>query len=427
MGRSRLVRLPYNIALHALFPVLLLLAAGRHRRRRGAVGDLLRRLGLTGREAGRPPRGALWIQAVSVGEVAAARPLVTLLRETVPDPLFLTVTTATGFRVARRQFPGLAVGWFPFDLPLVWQRFLAVRRPRLFIAMETELWPNLLAALAGRGIPFVVLNGRLSERSYRRYRRMRFMLRPLLARGGWFGMRGEREAAWIRALGAPAGRVTVTGNIKYDQALRLTESVVPAVLGGRDGDGPLLLFASLHPGEEEVTVAVARTLKREFPGLKFVFAPRHPERGRLFVRLMEAGLPACFLSRFRPPLAATALVVDVMGRLAEFYPLAAGVFVGGSLVAAGGQNMLEPAAFGRPVAFGPDTADFHEETALLLAAGGACRVADEAGLTAFFRRLLAGDPQTLALGDRARAVVVRQAGAAGRSLALVRRALDGHR
>ncbi len=414
--------LAYNLLLHLLFPVIFLASLQRHLKKRGKTSDLWQRLHpkTCGRITGKP----LWFHAVSVGEAVAAQPLITLVKRELSQPILITTTTATGFRMVRKLFPEITAAYFPFDLPLAWHSFMKRFRPRIFICLETEIWPNLLFTLQKRRIPAVLLNGRFSPRSYRLYRRAGFLLAPVFKAVNFFGMRSRREAEWIKRLGAPPDRVIVTGNLKYDQALE--SASVNATREASEYDGfPCIIFASIHPPEEELALKCSRRLTEIFPRLRIILAPRHPEKSNLRQLLEISGRNAAFFSTRpmgRPP--KQFLVLDAIGYLGGFYKNAAAVFVGGSIFPAGGQNILEPAAHGKPVAFGPHTWDFREESTLLLSKEAAVLVRNEEEVTAFFHQALSNQDWARAMGCRALLAIQGQAGAARRSLEIIRKALE---
>jgi len=295
-------------------------------------------------------------------------------------------------------------------------------RPRFFVGMETELWPNFLRALASRGIPAMVANGRISDRSFRRYRLARGLVGRMLGRISLFAMQSEEDARRIVALGASPARVFVTGNLKVDLAAEPGED--DGRWRGRLGleAGRLLWIAgSTHPGEEAAVLDAHRRLKMRFPGLGLLVAPRRPERAAEVERLAaERGFRAVRRSALGADGDAEAIVVlDTVGELAQLYRFADVVFVGGSLVASGGHNMLEPAQRRRAILFGPHTENFRESAELLHRAGGAVVIADAEDLTREVARLL-GDPGLRArMGEAAFAAVASRQGALGRTLALL--------
>ena len=294
-----------------------------------------------------PAEPRCWIHAVSVGEAAAAAPLVRGIRGRWPAlGIVVTTVTPTGARIVAGELGRVATHrYFPIDLPGPVRRALGAVRPRFFVGMETELWPNFLRALASRGVPSMIANGRISDRSFKRYRLVRPLVARMLARITVFAMQSEEDARRIIALGAPAERVVVTGNLKTDLVPAPSSTDWEALLG-LGPDDLLWIAGSTHRGEEAAVLDVFERLRPQFPALRLVLAPRHPERAAEVERLIaERGLRPIRRTALGPGGAArgAAVILDTVGELADLYRLAAVVFVGGSLVPAGGHNMLEPA------------------------------------------------------------------------------------
>jgi 3-deoxy-D-manno-octulosonic-acid transferase len=398
------------------------------RHRRGATAGLGQRLGHF--QPGLPPEPRCWIHAVSVGESMAAAPLVQAIRERWPGlAVVMTTVTATGARVVHDRLAGMVTHrYFPVDLPGAVRRALDAVRPRFFIGMETELWPNFYAALGARNIPAMVANGRISDRSYRGYRRVRFAIAPALRRVAAFGMQTRGDLDRIVALGAPAERVVVTGTLKADAeppdddaSARWSET-----LGLAPGQ-PVWVAGSTHSGEDDAVVHAFRTAAARVTGLRLVLAPRHPERVSEIERLLaQRGLAAVRRSALpgtprhahqagEPPV----IVVDTVGELAGIYAAADVVFVGGSLVPAGGHNMLEPALRRKPVLFGPHVENFRDSADLLVDAGGAMVVADADELGRRLAELLASADRRRAMGQAAAEAVGRRRGALRNTMLLV--------
>ena len=375
----------------------------------------------------------LWVHAVSVGEVMASLPLIKRIKATRPDlPIVVSVVTLTGHRTALRELPRAeGVIYFPLDFPWTVARALDTLNPRCVCIVETELWPNFLRACCERAIPVLVLNGRISDRSYPRYRRLRPFFRRVLANVAAFGMRTPRDAERIRAIGAPAERVVVTGNLKYDQAVAGGNGAraegLRQALGITVGE-PLLVAASTHQGEEDMVLEAFADLLEHYPKLRLLLVPRHPER---FAEV-ESIIAKCGMAYHKwsaPPSSGAeppppVLLLDTMGELTAAYPLASLVFIGGSLVPIGGHNALEAAAAGKATLFGPHMSNFQQEASDLLAAGGARQVEDANSLAVACRALLA-DPDALdAMGRAALEVAEAGRGAADKNLALLEPYLD---
>lgn len=330
----------------------------------------------------------IWLHAVSVGEVIAARPLLQGLRGRYPGhKLLLSVTTETGRGVAEHDQLADRVIYFPFDIGPAVRRVLDSVQPRVVIIMETEIWPLFTLEASQRGIPLLLANGRISDRSSTRYRRLAWFFRPVLARFACLGMQTDLDRERIIAAGAPAERSQVLGNLKYDipcgpvpveQRLELRRQYAMAA------DNLVFTAASTHSGEEQAVLAAWRELADQHPEARLVLVPRHPERASEVARLVEQ---FGFKARRRTELtvdrllaADELLLVDTVGELTNIYRLSDVVFVGGSLVPSGGHNLLEPAACGVPSLFGPHMNNFKEVAALALQYGAGVQVADAAEL-----------------------------------------------
>jgi len=367
----------------------------------------------------------LWLHAVSVGEVMAAAPLARLLGARHPDvPLVASTTTETGRAVAEQRIPASRFIFFPFDFGWSVRRALDRVRPRVVLLTETELWPNFLAACSARRIPVVVINGRISPRSFPRYRWIRVWFGPVLEQVRLFCMQSGADAERILALGAPAERVTVTGNLKYDLPA-LEQTVDVAAL--RDGLAlppacRLIVAGSIHRGEDEPVVEAYQAAAATRQDLCLLVAPRHPERLDEVERVVtRAGVPCVRRSRLpaERPRAGGTILLDTMGELGRLYAAASVVFIGGSLIPHGGQNLLEPAAFGRPVLHGPHMGNFAEMRDLFQTAGAAIQVADGRGLAAALQALLDDPARADRMGKAGRAIVEAQRGATARTADLV--------
>jgi len=371
----------------------------------------------------------LWIHAVSVGEVTAAAPIIASLRESLPGAtIVLSTTTETGQAMARRIVTGAdACIYYPLDLPFAVRRVITAVRPDVFVLTETELWPNFIKSCQTRKIKIVMANGRLSPRSFRRYARTRFFWRGILSALDAVGAISERDAERFRLIGLPPGRLSVTGNTKYDSLAARASAVLEEEMRGRLAMGReerVLVAGSTHAGEEEIVLALYGELLPIFPDLKLIIVPRHVERAALVHALVrEKGFADCLLlteiaadKRRRHE---RVIIVDVIGELFPIYSLATVVFCGGSLVPKGGQNILEAAAWGKVIFYGPFMDDFQEERSLLEEAGAGVTVRDREELQAGVLKMLA-DPEDLARrGEAGRRLVAANRGAAGRNAALI--------
>jgi 3-deoxy-D-manno-octulosonic-acid transferase len=409
-----------GVGLLAYLPTFLV------RRRRAGYGQHLgQRLGRLG--DGLPPEPRCWIHAVSVGESAVAVPLVEGIRGRWPElSVVVSTITPTGARIVAERLAARAVHrYFPVDLPGPVRRALDAARPRFFIAIETELWPNFLRALATRRIPAMIANGRISDRSFRRYHRVRWLMRRVLADISVFAMQSTEDAQRIIALGAPPERVVVTGNLKSDL---LPDA--PDEAGWRErlglGEGDRLWIAgSTHRGEEAMALEAFVRAKARCPSLALLLAPRHPERaGEVEDLIRSRGLTAVRRSRLpREATSGRVIILDTVGELAQLYGLAEVVFVGGSLVPVGGHNVLEPAMRGKPVLFGPHTSNFREGAELLQRGGGGLVVKDVDELAREITRLLEDRDLAGRMGRAAREAFAGRQGAVGATLDLIARHL----
>jgi len=389
--------------------------------------------GLAAAMAGcRPGAPRIWIHALSVGEVASARALVKALRTELPEAdLVLSTSTAAGGDYARAVLAAEIDVFltFPFDILPCVARFLDLVRPDIFLQVETDFWPNFLHGLRRRGVPAVLVNGRISDRSFQGYQRARLLFRPLFNAFAMICMQTEQDVARMVDLGVPAVKVVTLGNLKY-------ESVLPAKAEGKSAPGTygiavdqmLWVAGSTHDGEHEMALRVHKRLLGLYPRLLLVLAPRQVDRGeRLAGLAIDEELAAVRRSRGGAAGGATVLILDTIGELADLYRFCVAAFVGGSLVAAGGHNPLEPAVFAKPVLFGPHMDDFREVSRDLLASGGAVMVGDEEELFHELQGLLADAALRRHRGELAGCFVTRQQGVTVRHLDLVKRLLAQRR
>ncbi len=360
---------------------------------------------------GEPIAGApIWVHAVSVGETRAAAPLIRALLDEHPDaPLLITTTTLTGATQVALLFGDSVIHRFaPFDLPRPVARFLDRTRPRVAVILETEIWPQLFAALERRRIPLFLANVRLSERSCRRYRRIPRLIQKTLAVPAVIAAQSTADAARLRTLGAPASRIHVTGNMKFELSPTAGLREAAQALKLAWGERPVWVAASTHQGEDDIILGAHKVLKEGFPRLLLVLVPRHPERFESVGRLARAKGMAVVTRRAGPPVTdeTEVLLGDTMGELMLFFAAADCAFIGGSLVDAGGHNPLEALALGVPVVFGPHMFNFDEIARLTLEAGAGMRVVDEDGLIAAVRTYL-GDARVRQAASTAGESLVR--------------------
>jgi len=417
-------RAAYNAAASLAAAAALPVVAGASVLGRPWAAGLSERLGAVPRVPGRPA----WFHCASVGEQRAFGPLLRALAAHRPSlPVVLSVTTAAGRAAARGLESQLCAPAFhaPADAWPLPARALNRLQPSLLGLVETELWPNLLAAAARRDVPVVLVNGRMEERSFQRYLRARPLFGTALAGLRVLAMRSEEDAERVRALGAPPARVHVTGNLKFDEAARLArseEGLDWAAAAGLE-EGRWLVAGSTAAGEEELLLEAFTTLLQEWPALRLALAPRRPERwDEVAASIERRGLPLLRRSRLgqdsRAVGAGGVLLLDSVGELARLYRHAELAFVGGSLVPRGGQNPLEAAAAGRPVLFGPHCFHFRDAENALLSAGGAIRLTPER-LETEMAALLADENRRRSLGHAAREAVLAGEGATERTLELL--------
>ena len=393
----------YSPLLWLLGPWLLWDAWRRHRRARPGHRRLFEQFG---RLRGGLPPDALWLHAVSLGEVRAAAMLIRAMRARWPErPIVLSTTTETGAEAARAL--GLPHFYAPFDFAFAQRRVMARLRPRLLVVMETELWPNLVREAGRAHVPVVIANARLSDRSYRRYARWGgALLREVLGGIELIGAQSPADRERFLALGA--GRVEECGNLKFDLPVADT---IPAVPSGREHTW---LAASTHPHEEAQVLEAHRAVRQRYPDAHLILVPRHPERAGEVTRLVERqGLSVDTWSPERVAREGGAVeIVDRAGRLAGLFAEVPVVFMGGSLVPIGGHNPIEPAAVGRAVLHGPEVANFRQVFAALGERDACRQVADSEWLGRAVIECFEHPRPWAAVGARARDVIAEHRGAA---------------
>jgi 3-deoxy-D-manno-octulosonic-acid transferase len=373
---------------------------------------------------------SIWVHAVSVGEVRAVGKLLESLRRQYPgQPVVVSTITPTGQQLAR-ETAGLAdqVIYFPFDFPGSIRRTLAYINPALVIVAETEIWPNFLRECRTRNIRVVMVNGRISDRSYPRYRWIRHWLKTVLNDYSVLGMQSDVDRQRIESLGASPDKVQVFGNLKYDalSALQPLESNLTRVL---DASQPLWIAASTtaagtaNPSnEEEQVLAAFAVLRQRHPNLRLLIAPRHPERFPAVEQMVIASGFQCerrTASNGSHSAFKDVLLLDTIGELASTFPHASVVFMGGTLVPRGGHNILEPAAASKAIVFGPHMENFREIAALFLNADAAIQVQNSEELASAVGRLLNDAEASSAMGNNARQIVERNTGATRRVMAFL--------
>jgi 3-deoxy-D-manno-octulosonic-acid transferase len=421
-------------SVHALYTVLIVVLAAvlapwflyQAVRYQKYIGSLAQRMGYLPVSFNLDGDESIWIHAVSVGEALTARALLPELRQRYPKlRIFVSTTTLSGQQIARTRLQDVdAVFFFPFDLPPFVNRTLRLVRPRLFVMLDTEIWPNLLRACRRQGVKSILVNGRISSRSYPRYHMARRLFGRVLADVDKFCMQSEESARRIVQIGADPAKVLVTGSLKFESL----ES--PAAAAGR-GEGrvlryfrippsrPVLMAGSTLKGEEAPVLSAFAAVRRALPGALLIIAPRKPERfgeaealarAEGFRVVRRSALPVDAEPR------ADVVVLDSIGELAHLFQVATVVFVGGSLVDHGGHNILEPAVHGKPIVFGPYMGNFAEIAEAFLNNQAAIEVRDGAELGEVCVRLLSDSVERARLGAAARALVEANRGAKPRTL-----------
>lgn len=431
----------YNIVITAALPFLLPFFLYR------LIFDRAYRKGIGSRFGILPPeirRGTdsgnrYWFHAVSVGEVMAAAPLIRIFKERHPDStIIFSTVTSTGNKTARDQLPQIDhLIYFPFDFIWMMKKAVKIIRPRLFIFFETEIWPNLLTYLEGKGIPSVMVNGRISDKSFKRYKFVRPILEKVLDCVTLFSMQTDEDRAKIIALGADPDRVFKTGNTKYDRALELIkrkgeDRLTRSALNIPD-ESIIIVAGSTHQGEEEILIHVFKRILGDYPDTVMIVAPRHLDRlARIESQISSSGLPylrrsSCVSSAVIVK-SGSIIILDTLGELSDLYKISTIAFVGGSLVPAGGHNILEPAVHRKPVIFGPYMDNFREIGRLMAERGGAMKVNDGDDLYIKLCNLLPDKGLLEKMGREACEFVKENSGAAENNMKLIERFVNqaGH-
>jgi 3-deoxy-D-manno-octulosonic-acid transferase len=404
------------------------------------VGGLRQRLGFLpdmppdalNEEGGAGLRPAIWIHAVSVGEALSVKPLIVALKERFPQyRLIISTTTATGQAVARSRLAEADwVCYFPFDWRFSVRRALDAIRPRAVILMESELWLNFLSECEARGVPVIVANGRVSDRSFARSRKFGFFVRRLYGMVTRFAMQSRLDAERAIELGAPSERVAVTGNLKFEiRDVSDSPKIVETAKTFALDSAPLVIAGSTTEGEEEMVLAAFEELRKEdgFARVRLLVAPRHPDRFDAVARSLKSSRLRA--SRRSSPdghcKTADVILLDTVGELAALYRFASVVFVGGSLVPKGGHNILEPALYAKPIVVGPHMENFREiareflRRSALLQLRGADAPALTAELQDALARLLGDEDYAATLGSNARLAIDENRGATARTIEIV--------
>ncbi|MEE8360386.1 MAG: 3-deoxy-D-manno-octulosonic acid transferase [Candidatus Omnitrophota bacterium] len=374
-------------------------------------------------------RDRIWIHAVSVGEVMASRTLCEAILDKYPEKkLIVSTITKTGNDVANKYLKGRAtIIYLPVDISWIVNKVIDTIGPSIFIIIETELWPNLITALSKRGIPVLLVNGRISPKSYRHYMKIRFFFKGILEKIALFCMQNEEYAKRIKNMGAPADRVVITGSVKFDAAAgsyaqgEMDREAIWRDLGLEENER-LFIAGSTHRPEESIVLDIYKDLLKTSPGLRLLIAPRHIDRVSEIEALVEkAGFDPVRVSECnRKPKTANrkppVIILDTMGRLSQIFSIGTVIFIGGSLMRKGGQNILEPAIFSKAILFGPHMFNFKDIANEFINAGAACMVKDGRDLFKNIDRILQDGSERELMGGRARALMDKNMGATARTM-----------
>ena len=369
----------------------------------------------------------IWIHAVSLGEAISVRGLVEELRKVYPNKRFVISTvTSTGNKIAATiAKPGDLVIYLPLDFSFTVRKVIDEINPSLFIIAETEIWPNLISYLYKKGVPVVTVNGRISDASFKGYSAVKFLIKPILGKIRLFCVQTEIDAERLKRLGVRPERIKVAGNLKFDQLALFRGSDYRERLGLAASE-KILVAGSTHSGEEEIILSAYKMLLKEFPGLKLLIAPRHPERtADVEKAVLRNGFCALRISQLNstPPTTYNpqpVFILDSVGNLVNFYGAADIVFVGGSLIKKGGHNILEPASLGKPVIFGPHMFNFRDIAKIFLNNNAAIKVETREDLEASVRELLKDGSKAGQLTKNASMVISRNQGATLKIIAAIK-------
>jgi 3-deoxy-D-manno-octulosonic-acid transferase len=368
----------------------------------------------------------IWIHAVSVGEIISVLDIITQLQEQYPrDRIVCSTVTKTGYRLAQEKLaPKCLVIYAPFDFSFVVHHMISIIRPKLYIATETEIWPNFFLALTKRGIPAILINGRISDKSFKGYKRARYLTKTVLQCMKKFCMQSSEDVKRIIHLGADGGKVAMAGNLKFDQLP--SKDIVKERIGFEEKT-QLLVAGSTHPGEEKMMIDTYRSLLTEFPMLRLIIAPRHIERAEevmsivksekfLPVKLSEIG--SRHLSK------GDIVIVDAIGHLRNLYAQASLVFIGKTFTVGGGQNMIEPLSFGVPTFVGPRTENFTDVMRILLKEDVIEQVLTAEELLAKMKEALQHLEKMKAKAGRGQRVIEQNRGATRKTLEAIKHVLS---
>jgi 3-deoxy-D-manno-octulosonic-acid transferase len=372
----------------------------------------------------------IWVHGLSVGEVLSAVPLVKRLNEcSAASHLVFSASTKTGYEIAAQHLTGNveSIFYFPYDFPFSVNRITRKIAPEVVVIVETDIWPNFLFEMKKRRVSVLLVNSRLSKASFNGYRRLGFFTTPVFLNFVHICAQSPEDAERFHRLGVPKDRITVTGNIKFDEAHQTLGSEDVEKLKRSMNIQPaqkVLLAGSTHPGEEDILLDVFTRLKRHTGDLLLIVAPRNPDRsGAIFRMFNSAGFSVCLMENIKKKFADKkfdVIIVDTMGLLKKIYAVSDIAFIGGSLVKCGGHNPLEPAIFSKPILFGEDMSDFADISDMLLEAGGAACVKDAEELYDAVASLMENDHKALEMGKNALDVFTANKGAVEKTVKVIK-------
>jgi len=433
----RLIWIIYNLLFPIGFLFLLPRFLFRMKRRGGYKAHFNERFGVYDPDVYKRLEvgGWIWIHAVSVGELFVALRFMEEYRILHPDARFvLSTTTSTGHKLAEGKIsnPDVLI-YFPLDFPLVMKRVLNLIKPNLIVLVELELWPNLIRLARRRKIPVALINGRISDHSYRGYRKLKLFTRPLLAEVNLFCVQSENDKDRLISLGADKDSLYVLNSAKYDMAPPSSEGADEARdmlrSAGIKDDDLILLGGSTWAGEESILLNIYRELESRFHRLKLVLVPRHAERAEAVLKEIESKgfkpIRRSEISESGETIVGDVLLVDTTGELNRLYPSATVIFVGKSLTEHGGQNIIEPAMCGKPIIVGPNMENFPVVLHDFLSARALAQVEDAAGLKIAIESLLSDQSSREAMGERALQLVQKKAGAVHKTVKLIEKRISG--
>lgn len=377
-------------------------------------------------------KDAIWLHAASVGEIVATSPIVKEIRKQIPGAVILiSVVTASGYEMAHRIIKEAdGIIYFPLDVPLLSSKVIARIKPRIFLPVETELWPNFLKSARRHKLPVMMVNGRISDKSVERYRHLGSVLTDMMNTVSRFCMQSEIDKEYILRLGADPRRVIVTGNTKFDQTytdVSETEKNNLMAEMGLSGSLPVFLAGSTHKGEEDIIFTSFTKIKTKFPKAKLIIAPRDIMRAGEIINLAaKYGLKAArrTILQQNPANGHDAVVLDTIGELGKVYSLGDIVFVGGSLIPHGGHNILEPAAHGKPIIVGPHMFNFKDSYFLFSKRNACVTVRNSEELAQQALHILQNDDIRKAISDETTAIINENRGAARKSVVYLKELLD---